>query len=155
MNDKTKRGDIDKLIEKLGTRSDPKKLIEKLDVMIEYDVQSCHNGKETLKEIKGVLENYERMMKLVRVIEEPLNPIASGDLLEGIWRVVQGCDTYDVRNKERIRKLLQSRQPEKVRFTWEEISHITDSIAFPNDDGKAFSYLISVFKSKGIEVVEK
>jgi len=61
----------------------------------------------------------------------------------------------DINNaKVEIRKLLQSQQLKKPRITWEEIAHIADSIAFPNDDGKAFSYLVSIFKSKGFDVVE-
>lgn len=107
MKDITKRSDIDKLIEKLSTKSDVYDLIEKLEVMMESIDQHYHKGKETLKEIKGILENYKRMMRIVKVIEEPPNPTASDDLAEKIWQVVQGCDTYDVRNKIRIRKLLQ------------------------------------------------
>lgn len=54
-----------------------------------------------------------------------------------------------------LAKLKQIRDRLDLRITRGEIYNIAKNIAFPNDDGKAFSYLVDVFESKGFDVVEK
>ena len=77
--------------------------------------------------------------------------IDTKELVEKIWGLVQGYDSYDLRNKEKIRKLLQERQPEKVTVTREEI----EAQVCPIADNVCISNILKIFKSKNVEVVEK